>query len=94
MTHAPVRPGSDSKKKRMSLKLFPFHPSSDSAIKVFPCLRSSLNKRKVHISWFQASVELDQILWINLIAVKNDINLWIGHIVHTTVIKVGEAGIL
>lgn len=42
----------------------------------------------------QASVKLDQILWVNLIAVKNDINLWIGHIVHTTVIKVGEAGIL
>lgn len=43
---------------------------------------------------FQLSVELNQILWVNLIAVKNDINLWIGQIVHTTIIKVGEAGIL
>lgn len=41
-----------------------------------------------------ASVELNQILWVNLIAVKNDINLWIGHVVHTTVVKAGEAGVL
>lgn len=53
-----------------------------------------LLKTKVHISLFQASVKLNQILRVNLIAVKNDINLWIGHVVHATVIKVGEAGVL
>lgn len=41
-----------------------------------------------------ASVELNQIFWVNLIAVKNHINLWIGHVVHAAVVKVGEAGIL
>lgn len=53
-----------------------------------------LFNQKVHILLFRASVELDQILWVNLITVENYINLWISHIVHTTVIKVGEAGIL
>lgn len=49
---------------------------------------------KQSISSCLPSVELNQILWVNLIAVKNYVDLWIGHIIHATVIKVGEAGIL
>lgn len=51
-------------------------------------------KNVQHILPFQASVELNQILGINLIAVKNDINLWVGHVVHAAVVEVGEAGVL
>lgn len=41
-----------------------------------------------------ASVEFNQILGVNLVAVENDVDLWVGHVVHATVIKVGEAGVL
>lgn len=41
-----------------------------------------------------ASVKLDHILGIDLIAVEDDINLWIGHVVHAAVVEAGEAGVL
>lgn len=40
------------------------------------------------------SVELNQILWVDLIAVEYNVYLWVGHIVHTAVVKVGEASVL
>ena len=41
-----------------------------------------------------ASVKLNHILGIDLIAVKDDVNLWIGHVVHAAVVEAGEAGVL
>lgn len=83
------------KKKHMSLKLllFPFHPIIWFWIHKYFHVWDPVSKKR-YISSCSPSVELNQILWVNLIAVKNYINLWIGHIIHTTVIKVGEAGIL
>lgn len=60
---------------------------------MFLHLRSSLVYKK-NTGRCVPSVELDQILWVNLIAVKDDVDLRIGHVIHTTVVKVGEAGIL
>lgn len=79
--------GSDRKRR------FPLHPPVICfCIHIISMFERE--KKKVHIFLSLASVELNQILWINLIAVKNDINLWIGHIVHTAVVKVSEAGVL
>lgn len=41
-----------------------------------------------------ASVKLDHILRIDLIAVKDNVNLWIGNVVHAAVVEAGEAGVL
>lgn len=40
-----------------------------------------------------ASVELDEIFRVNLVAVKDNVNLWIGYIVHAAIKEVGIAGI-
>lgn len=57
--------------------------------RIFPSFHLLNGKKEI-----SSSVEFNQILWINLIAVKNDINLWIGHVVHAAVVKVSEAGVL
>lgn len=41
-----------------------------------------------------ASVKLDHVLGIDLVAVEDDVNLWIGHVVHAAVVEAGEAGVL
>lgn len=56
--------------------------------------RVSAKRRQSTPLLIELLVELDQILRVNLIAVKNNINLWVGHIVHAAIIEVGEAGIL
>lgn len=43
---------------------------------------------------FRASVKLDHVLGIDLVAVEDDVNLWIGHVVHAAVVEAGEAGVL
>lgn len=40
------------------------------------------------------SVKLNQILGVNLIAVEDDVDLWVSHVVHAAVVEVGEAGVL
>lgn len=39
------------------------------------------------------SVELNQILRVNLIAVEDDVDLGVGHVVNAAVVEVGEAGV-
>lgn len=39
------------------------------------------------------SVKLDHVLGIDLIAVEDDVNLWVGHVVHAAVVEAGEAGV-
>lgn len=93
MSHAPVRHCIWLKEKALVPQAFSI---SSSHLIQYPKYFHVWDpaKTNVRIPSFQASVKLNQILWVNLIAVKNYINLWIGHIVHATVIKVGEAGIL
>lgn len=82
--------GTRSDRKRR----FPLHPLVICFCIHIISMFEREREEKVHIFSSLASVELNQILWVNLIAVKNDINLWIGHIVHTAVVKVSEAGVL
>lgn len=50
---------------------------------------------RIHCSrHIPASVKLDHVLGIDLIAVEDDVNLWVGHVVHAAVVEAGEAGVL
>lgn len=55
---------------------------------------SPISTNQICSSTLSSSIELDQILWVDLIAVKYNVYLWVGHIVHAAVVEVGEASIL
>lgn len=56
-----------------------------------PLLFPVSSRRGHHV--FRPSVKLDHVLGIDLIAVKDDVNLWVGHVVHAAVVEAGEAGV-
>lgn len=79
-------------KLRLSLELFRSVQSSDSVSDIYTV--GILLLFKTTVCALRVSVKLNQILGVNLIAVENDVDLWVGHVVHAAVVKVGEAGIL